>query len=473
VLEVVRKICAQFFSLAFSLKIVSLMTLRASLLRELDNPRLSVDRRAELCCDAARALENKGEYEQARKALAPYWRRVGEHPKLTDLDQSTSAEVLLRAGVLTGIIGSKNQLRDAQEKAKDLLSESQEIFESKRSGKKIAEAQTELALCYWRTGDIREARDYLNEALSRLTIDSELKGKAIIRLSIVEHSAGCDDEAYNILTEYAPLFERIHNHTLIGSYHHTLGNRLENLSDSEKRRDYTDRALIEYAAASYHFEQAEHRCYLASVENNLGFLYFRINQCDEAHAHLDRSRRIFQSLKDVGSMAQVDETRACVFLQQGRVSEAEHVARLAVQNQEKTGRHALLAEALITHGRALARHENFGAALLAFRRAIDLSEQSENRTMAADAALAAFQEIGEQLVVVEADQPFSGRGWGHDRRAIEHDLIKLALEQAKGSVTHAARNLGMSYPALTYMLNTRHKDLLKYRTPVRRRPRKE
>ena len=52
------------------------------------------------------------------------------------------------------------------------------------------------------------------------------------------------------------------------------------------------------------------------------------------------------------------------------------------------------------------------------------------------------------------------------------NLIKLALEQAKGSVTHAARNLGISYPALNYMLNTRYKDLLKYRTPVRRRPRK-
>lgn len=35
------------------------MTLRASLLRELDNQRLSVDRRAELCCEIGRDLENK------------------------------------------------------------------------------------------------------------------------------------------------------------------------------------------------------------------------------------------------------------------------------------------------------------------------------------------------------------------------------------------------------------------------------
>jgi tetratricopeptide (TPR) repeat protein len=464
---------SQSLFLAFSLKLVSLMTLRASLLRELENPSLSVNSRAELCCELARQLEYKGEYEEARKILSAYWRRIGEHPRVTGLEPSVSAEVLLRAGVLTGIVGSKNQITDAQERAKDLLSESHTIFESQRNKKKIAEAQTELALCYWRTGEISEARDLLNEALSRLAVDSDLKAKAIIRLAIVERGATHHDKAVRILTRHAPLFERINNHTLKGSYHDTLGNALEDLSVLKKRRDYVDRALIEYAASSYHFEQAEHRCYLASVENNLGMLYFRINRCDEAHKHLDRARRIFQMLKDVSAVAQVDETRACVFLQQGRVADAERAARLAVQNQEKTGRDALLAEALIAHGRALARLKHYGPSLSAFRRAIYLSERAGNINRASHAALAAFQEIGDQLVVAESGQPLSGRGWGHDKRAIEHDLIKLALEQAKGSVTHAARNLGISYPSLNYMLRTRYKDLLKYRTPVRRRPRKQ
>ena len=99
--------------------------------------------------------------------------------------------------------------------------------------------------------------------------------------------------------------------------------------------------------------------------------------------------------------------------------------------------------------------------------------EADNTSLAADAALAAFKEIGKRLVVSEGVQPLSARGWGHDKQTIEHDLIKLALEQAKGSVTHAARNLGISYPSLNYMLRTRYKDLLKYRTPVRRRPRKQ
>jgi len=322
------------------------------------------------------------------------------------------------------------------------------------------------------TGEINEARDCLKEALALLSIDSDLKAKAVIRLAVVEFRAAHHEKALRILTKHAPLFDRIHNHTLIGSYHDTLGNALEDLSVLKKRRDYVDRALIEYAASSYHFEQAEHRCYLAYVENNLGMLYFRINQCDEAHTHLDRARRVFQSLKDVGCVAQVDETRACVFLEQGRIAEAERVARLAVLNQRKSGRHGLLAEALITHGKALARLERYGASLSAFRQAIDLCEHTGNINRAAEASLAAFREIGEHLTASEKGQLISGRGWGKDKHAREHDLIKLALEQAKGKVTHAARILGMSYPALNYMLRTRHKDLLQLRTPIYRRGKK-
>ena len=172
-------------------------------------------------------------------------------------------------------------------------------------------------------------------------------------------------------------------------------------------------------------------------------------------------------------MAQVDETRACVFLQQGRFVEAEHVARSAVRHQEKTNRYGLLAEALTTHGRALARLERYGAALAAFQRAIALYEHTDCMKRAAEVALAMVKEIGAHLVASERGQLLSGRALGQDKLALEHHVIKLALEQSKGRVSEAARLAGMSWQALTYALRTRHKDLLKYRTPVRRRKRRK
>jgi tetratricopeptide (TPR) repeat protein len=447
------------------------MTLLAARLRQVQNPSLNPDRRAELSCEIARELENKGEYESARKALSSYWPGIGQRPNLEGLEQNTAAEILLRAGVLTGAIGSTAQIKEAQETAKDLISESLNLFEAQRYKKKIAEAQTELALCYWRTGELNEARDFLKEALSHLTTQSELKAKAVLRLAVVERVAGNYGKALRILTNHASLFQLLNNQTLRGSYHVTLGTVLENLWESKKRGDYLDRALIEYAAASYHFELAQHRTYLANVENNLGFLYFKIGRCEDAHKHLDHARRVLVSLKDLGTIAQVDETRACVFLRQGRASEAERAALSSVRTLEKTDRHGLLAEALITHGRALARLGSYSASLSAFRRAIELLEHTGNLSRAAEAALATFQEIGEHLAVVEARKLISGRTLSEEIQSFEHEAIKLALENTQGSVTHAARSLGMSYQSLTYMLETRHEDLLRERTPARRRPR--
>jgi tetratricopeptide (TPR) repeat protein len=231
--------------------------------------------------------------------------------------------------------------------------------------------------------------------------------------------------------------------------------------------------LIEYAAGSYHLDLGEHRPYLASVENNLGFLYYKISHYDQAHEHLDRARRIFGNLKDASSAAQVDETRACVFLAQGRIAEAERKVLSALRVQEKAGNAFLLTEALITYGKVLARNQSHAASLSTFRRAIELADNAGLANRVAEATVAAFRELGDHLIISERGQLLSGRGLGQDKLALEHDVIKVALEQAKGKVTKAARLAGMSHQAFTYALRTRHNDLLNKRTPPRQSKRKQ
>jgi len=449
------------------------MTLRASHLRDSVNPGLSVGQRVTLFCELAREFEDRGEYEEAREILCGLWPRGAQRPNLTDLDPASAAEVLLRAGVLTGLIGSKNQIREAQETAKNLISESLSEFASRKYQKKIAEAQSELAMCYWRAGELNEAHDLLDTALSLLTIENELRARTIVRMAVVERGRNNFDNAFRVLTDNEPLFQKIHNAMVKGTYHVILGSVLVHLWESKRRGDLLDRALIEYAAATYHYELAGNESYIANAENELALLYYSINRCDEAHEHLDRARRILVRLKVHGTVAQIDETRACVFLKQGRIEEAEHAARSSVRRLDKGDRPVALIEALITHGRALARLGSHSVALDDFRRAFYLAENSDRTDWAADAALAAFQEIGDHLTVVDSQNlhlPLRDR---KHMRSVEHEVIKDALENAKGSITYAARSMGVSYQALTYMLNTRHKDLLTLRTPVRRRPRKQ
>jgi tetratricopeptide (TPR) repeat protein len=453
---------------AFKGKGKSRMDSQASLLRLLSNKNLTRDQRAELRCQHAKDLEESGQYEAARQAMGELWQRIGERPKIEELEQSTAAEVLLRAGSLTGWIGSCNQIAGAQETAKNLISESISLFESLSDIEKVLEAQTDLAYCYWREGAYDEARLVLKGVLAKLAVDSELKAKAVLRSAIVEWGAGKHKDALGILTRYAPLFEKIKSHSIKGGYHNQLAIAFRNLAPSEKREDYLDRAFIEYAAASYHFEQAGHTRYRANVENNLGFLHFKAGRLKEAHEHLDRARRLTVSLKDRVHTARIDETRARVLLAQGRTTDAERAARTAVYTLDQGGQQSILAEALITHGTALARLGHYEQARATLQRAIELAEQSGALNRAGEATLAMVEELGERLIA-ERQASQESIALVEEVQRYERSLIKGALIKTEGSVTRAARLLGVSHQRLIYIINKRHKDLRPFRTPAIRR----
>ncbi|MBD0373889.1 MAG: hypothetical protein ICV60_23965 [Pyrinomonadaceae bacterium] len=311
----------------------------------------------------------------------------------------------------------------------------------------------------------------LQGVLSGVEIDNEVKAKAVLRSAMVERAQARYRDALSILTDHAPLFQKIKNHTLKGSYHNNLANLWENLAKLEPQADYIDRALVEFAAASYYFERAKHTCYRAHVENNLGFLYFKVRRFKEAHEHLDHARRLFMSLKDSGSVAQVDETRARVFLAEGRNAEAERAARASVVALEPGGQHGLLAEALITHGMALARLGYYSQSYATLQHAIEAAQASGSLSRAGEAALILIEELGEHLGPREK-HTYSDCRLDEIRR-YEHDLIKDALIKADGMGTYAANLLGTSYQRLTYLIEKRHRDLLKVRKPKKQRPKRK
>jgi transcriptional regulator with PAS, ATPase and Fis domain len=346
----------------------------------------------------AKEFEEAGNYEAAQRAMGELWQRIDEYPILDGLDVPTAAEVLMRVGALTGWIGSANQVAGVQDKAKDLLSESIRLFETLPDAMKVAEAQTEIAYCYWREGAYDEARDTLQEALSYLADeDSDLKAVALLRSAIVDATANRLITALHTLTNAALLLKTSANYTLRGRFHNELATTLKNLGVIEKREDYIDRALVEYSAASYYFEQAGHISYRAAVENNLGRLFLALARFSEAQEHLNSARLLFTSVKDIVHTAQVDDTRARALLAEGRNLEAERVVRSAVQTLEKGDEQALLTEALTTYGVAQARLEQYEQARNTLERAVNISEQAGDLEGAGRAALTLIEELTAQL----------------------------------------------------------------------------
>jgi DNA-binding NtrC family response regulator len=358
--------------------------------------------RAQTRCQIAKELEEAGKYEAACEALGEFWPSVGEGPRLDRLDKFTAATVLLRVGALTGFLGSTRQIERAQELAKDLISQSITLFKSLQETGKVAEAQTDLAYCYWREGAYDEARITLKDALSKLTgADAEERAIPLLRLAIVEVASTRNNDALRVLTEAAPLFGENAGAARRGNFHMVLAIVLDLLSVGENREDYADRAFLEYTAASVLFEQAGHTRYLARVENNLGFLHFKAARFAQAYEHLERARRLFSSFNDSGSVAQVDDTRARAMLAEGRNEEAEKVIRAAVRTLEDGDEKSLLAEALTTWGVALARRGRHGEARRVLQDAFDVAQQAGALKEAGTAELTMLEELGEHLTVAE------------------------------------------------------------------------
>ncbi len=490
------------------------MNLTAELI-ELRKHSASTNEYAQRCCELAKRLEKAGKYDQARESLIEFWSDLDKPPVVGNLDETNKAEVMLRVGSLAGWLASAKQIPGGQEFAKNIITGSIELFDRLGDSKKAVEAQADLALCYWREGAHDEARIHLSNAMQRLgKDDSDLKAILLIRAGIVEVSARRLNEALRLFNQAAPLVEKSEDHSIKGSFHIQYGLVFRQLAAPENREDYIDRALIEYAAASFHFELAGNELALARVENNLGFLFYTVGRYKEAHAHLNRARSLFTQLKDPGSAAKCDETRARTLLADGRLDEAERLIRQAVRVLERGDDQSDLADALTTYGVVTARLGRYARSRALLERAIETALTAGDPEGAGRAKLSIIEELSPQTSPVEmasecrsalelldnCQDPAIGKrlidcacqvmdaltevkptepevpetsweGFSFKREVlkIEKVIIERALRDAGGSVTKASRLLGFRHhQSLIALINSRHRDLLGTRSAVRK-----
>src|ERR1700686_3826380 len=243
-------------------------------------------------CATAKELMSIGDYEAARGALGELWGGIGVRPKIEGLTPTEQAELLLRAGALSGWLGSSGQIPGAQGFAKDLVSESIRHFELLGDVEKVAEAQSDLALCYWREGAMDEARVWFREALSKAA-DPENMLRILARSITAEFSLNRFGKALALLDQAAPLLEQVHSDAAHGCYHMQRAAVLQKMGGA----DNLDLALIENTAASVHFQKPNHWRYFARVENNMGKIFLQLLLYQEALELLERARRTFIELE--------------------------------------------------------------------------------------------------------------------------------------------------------------------------------
>lgn len=458
------------------------------------------ERSVQVACRAAKELENVGEYEAAFEAIAAFWPGIGERPRTEGLPKADEAELLLRAGALAGWLGGSRQIAGAQEFAKALITESIKGFEELGLSERVAESQTDLAVCFWREGAMDEARSWFQTALTKAE-DPINKLRILVNSTSVEVSTNHLNEALAMLDRAAAILENVTDDASLGRYYMQRGIVMRRMGGVEN----LDRALLDHAAARAHFEKANHRRYFARAQNNIGVIMLELGRYDEALETLEDARRTFAALGDVGSAAQIDETRARVYVAQQRYAEAEKIAQASVSVLERGGDQLLLVESLQTLGVTQARQHRNHAAIDTLRRAVEVAETAGDPAASGRALLTMIQELhaylpGDEIsrAYAEADRKLGedvgretlirlracARLIGSQPSALakptptdatfeeqvgqfESNLIRQALEDANGSVTRAARTLGLTHQGLCYIINHRHQSLLTARAPIR------
>ena len=452
-------------------------------------------------CTKTSELIYAGQYEAARDELGGLWAGIGQRPSL-DSPPYMRAEVLLQCGTLSGWLGSARQL-DVQDKAVALVTEALHIFQTLNLKTKVSEAQYELGMCYFRKGAYGEARVVLDEAMKGLE-DTELLAKILIRRTIIEIWLGKHHEAWDTLKEAQAFYERCSD-AVKGRWHGQMALVLRRLACEGNRADYSDRAIIEYTAAIYHYEQAKHERYCATNLNNLAFLLYKLGRYEEAHEHLDRAHNFLQKIRDVGLLAQVDETRARVLAAQQNYLEARRVIIGVAEIFERGGESALLADALIIKATAQARLGDYEESLQTFRSAIRVAKSAGALSNAGRAAVAMIEEHAERLSEYElyrayerADELLAATQDAEDTARLracarivarrlygpeldeyftlpeavteyEARFVERALVEEGGSITRAAQRLSISHQTFSAMLKTRHKKLQSKRKAEMRR----
>ncbi len=483
---------------------------------KLDTSHLSRDEEALSRCEIALEQRDNENPQGALEIMRPLWRGIGTRPDTQNLKPETAANVFLCTGILTGWIGARNQIKDAQESARNLITKSITYYESNNLTREAAEAWSEIAYCYWREGRVNEARITLQQALERLPKGLE-RARALLKLADVEHSAARYYDVLKILTDNRAVFASIRHLLVKASYHNELAITLRTIGTAENRPDYFQRALAEYRAAEHLCKAAKNYVYCASIKNNEAVVLSKLGRFKEAHKYLDQARLITVRLKDRTRTAQIDSTRAELLIAEGKFKAAEAAARRAATALEKSGQRCWLADVLILKAIAQGRLGKPARAQITLQRAIEVAHEADALNKAGLAALtmieevdplspdtlqAAYQQAREWLADSQSREVLSRlsaaggkladslckemsrdeavdvllpKPLDLDQRLLEceHETIKQALEQTDGSVVHAAPLIGRSYQGLSHMIETKHPDLLKTRTPIRRRQRRK
>jgi hypothetical protein len=477
----------------------------------LDTSHLVPNDAALLRCNTALELSHAGDYKRALEVMRPLWPSIEQRPQTDALHPSVIAELYLCVATLIRQIKKSAQDEQLHTLTQQLLNESLSYYQAATDRQKIAAGQIELGYSYAYAGEFNQARTQLNQALEKLKTNGKTKSKALAAQAELEYLAGKYHTAFKILTDSSALVNKTGDRIDKAIHHYQLALALEKRASLEDRTDLLQQAATHYQSAAEGLRLSKDLPARIELEIKLANALHQTKRNAASHQHLNKARRLATSIRDKSNTARVDQIQASLLLSEKKYLQSEALSKRAAHFFTRTNKPANASAAITLQAVALTHLKKPSRARYLFQQAFQIADQTNAAVEAGIALLSMIETLddltsnelhttylqarknlslcSEQAILLRllraadklilekppkvdeetAETSQKSKGLQADVLAFERAKIQEALSQTDGKVTLAATLLKTSYQSLSYIINTRHQELLTERSPVRHR----
>jgi tetratricopeptide (TPR) repeat protein len=391
-------------------------------------------RNAELCRDIP----------SCQRILSAVWKNLEDEPALDGLGIDVQAEILRLCGFFLSFYGRSRGLKDYQERGRNFLTKSIEMFDCEHLVDKSAEAKVMLALCYWYEGAISESELILSETEVEYE-DNQLHPiyfQVCVTRLLTHYWKGEYRLALKIIEQLSTPIELCKDARLKTLFHNQAGIIYQLL-------EQPDKAIFHLREAIKNARRSGNLRYAAGSLNNLGNVCKDIGNFAKAHKYVDRAFKSYTELQETGWAANVLDTKAQVYLAENKLEDAliqvNESLKILRQGEDFAG----LVESLFTKCKIL----------------LKLNQINESVLLLAELVELAKFRIGEFAAKKYADEfskliyPMKNGSYSEEVKGFKSNLLRKHLTEADLQVTKAAETLGITHQNLSDMLNKQFPEL--------------
>jgi tetratricopeptide (TPR) repeat protein len=395
--------------------------------------------------ERGRALEARRDLEGAIENFAPIWPDIDRDPDFSAFEPGEQAVLYRLTGFFLSIYGNVRSLKSYQERAKNLLCRSSDLFDSLNDRHSSADARNVLALCYINEGAVLEGEVILEQAAEDL-IGEYLHPVYLrnrVNLLIAKRRQGKYDEALQVIEENLIPIEFCQDLRVNCLFHEKAGIIYRILQQY-------DQAIRHYHESIRFALQLDNPLFLSSQHNNLAFLYNKIRNFELAHTYINEAINLAQENNFKGALPSYLDTQALIFANEGFPNLALTTIDKAISILVDGDDYFSLTEAIWNKCKFLLQLDRKEEAVLLFAELIPLAGQRMG-----DFAVKQFTREFSEIIHVKRE----GLSLDEDLQRFKRNELRDAIRKANFNLHQAAQNLKIKIADLSKILNNEFPEL--------------